>query len=96
MAKLRASWKTIVPAPNVGYAALVANDDDFSSTFDGQSVFTASRSGAACAGLGEDNLADSVTVANCVANVSQHTGHLCLFTGKNSLVGKQHFEEGGP
>jgi hypothetical protein len=95
----RASRKAVgefVPAPNVSYAALVADDDDFDSTFDGVAVFAAGGGGAAGSGLRKDNLADAVAVADGIADIGQNASHLGVFGSEDALAWKKHLEEDGP
>jgi len=95
----RTSWKAVgdfVPAPDVGDSTLVADDDDFGPTLDGVAVFAAGGGGAAGSGLRKDDLADTIAVADGIADVGQNASHLGIFGGQDALARKKHLEEDGP
>ncbi len=80
----------------MGDAALIADDDDLGSALDGLAVVAAGGGGAASSGLGEDDLADAVAVADGVADVGQDAGHLGVLWREDALAWEEHFEEDGP
>ena len=75
---------------------LVAKDDHLSAAGYCLTIFAAGGGGTTCASLREDDFAHAVAIADCIADVGKHTGHLSFFGGKNSLVGEEKFEEHQP
>lgn len=94
--RLRETVDVVVPAADVGDAALVADDEDFGAALDGGAVFAAGGGGAAGSCLREDDFAYAAVVADAVADVGDDAGHLGLFGGEDALAREEELEEDGP
>ena len=88
--------RELVEAADVGDAAFVTDDKDFSAALDGCAVFAAGGGGAAGSGLREDDFADAAVVADAVADVRDDARHLGVFRGEDALAWEEELEEDGP
>ena len=66
----------LVPAPNIGHAALITDYDDLRAAFDRLTIIAASSARAPSSRLREDDLADTAAVAYSIADTCDHTRHL--------------------
>jgi hypothetical protein len=96
---LKASRETIgevIPSTDVGYAAFVANNDNFCSPSDSQTIFAAGRCGPTGSSLREDDFANAATVTNAVTDTREYACHLSILGSKDALAREKHLKEDNP